>query len=162
MAAIGAAEGQNTTKIDIDNDGTVDFSATAQRTSNTLNVYIRGLNQNKVTSRTFAFNPFVSMLYEMPDSNIIADSLSAGNWINIASAYYQETQTNGSYQYSYLHFDTEILTGIRFISDGKTFYGWLRFKYTILSGTGSGAILNIIDTAYEQTEGFAIEVGRKN
>ncbi|MFN8284617.1 MAG: hypothetical protein U0U67_15450 [Chitinophagales bacterium] len=153
ISVFGATNQTNIQYFDADNDGTNDFSYTYIKSNNDVSIAINALNENEL---------HVGFNNSIPQSiSYLIYDYQAGDTINSTVKYWQK--------YGFIYFrddhlgmNQDLYLAIKLQVNGKSCYGWLRIKYNIITGGGFAATINIIDAAYEQTEGYAIEAGRKS
>lgn len=151
LVAIGAADGNTSTQVDINSDGTDDFTIAISKTATKINLYMKAHGRHSLTVRpNFVLGAYAA------HAVINAESLS---WNNASDMYRAGITAAGTFtDITKLTENTELYVGLKLLADG-THYGWLKIKYNVLTGASNGAVIEVIDGAYEQADGFAIEAG---
>ncbi|HUM51349.1 MAG TPA: hypothetical protein PK431_06010 [Chitinophagales bacterium] len=152
LVAIGAADGTQETKIDINSDGTFDVSAQIYRSAGSLNLYFVSNTGNKVSTG-------LNYLVRGYGAETLI-SLSTQNWegygdicrVGFASQNVPVLTTT-------ITPDVDSYLGVKIMKDNKDYYAWIRFRFTVYTGATNAAIIEIKDCAYEKTQGFGIKTG---
>lgn len=152
LVTIGASDGLQKTKIDLNGDGTFEVYAEIYRNNHELNLYFVTDINNSITAgsnnmaKCFSTGTLLSASYQ--------------NWYNYGDMYKLITnQQNEPIYISSLTQNTDMYLGVKFVKDHNDYYGWIRFKFTVYTGASNAAIIEIKDCAYEQTQGYGIKTG---
>lgn len=147
-------------EIDLNNDSQADFSTqyTAGTSGNVYN-YLNALGSNSFTGEisagasidagtTFAFAGTGNIL----NQGEVSSSAGKGG-----TTKYSVTNQSGSFP-----IDSSYYVGLRFDVSGQTHYGWAQIynNFYTADNVGASGLTTVLDYAYEDTAGAAIQAGQ--